>query len=87
MTKKPYRTEKQRRIMALLFARVSAGQPFYTVGELHDALADGATYGATRMSVKALEEGGMLMLEPEGVAKRVVPTQRGYEWFAPVAGL
>jgi hypothetical protein len=41
------------------------------------------TFGAVRVSIRCLEEQGMLERVKTGRLRLLVPTQRGYDWFRP----
>lgn len=43
----------------------------------------GVTYGAIRVSVRFLEEQGMLERVKSGRYQLLVPLERGYDWFRP----
>lgn len=86
MTKglKPKKTEKQKEIMGIILREAGEGR-FLTLTELYPMLsykAD-ATYGAVRLSVRALERLGMIQKNQIGVSKQLIPTTRAYDWFIP----
>lgn len=81
---KPRRTDHQKEIMGVVLKHANMGQ-FVQQHELMGLLsyAGDVTYGAIRVSVRLLEEQGMLERVKVGRKKNLVPTQRGYDWFKP----
>jgi hypothetical protein len=81
---KPKRTEHQREIMGLVIKAANNGT-FLRQDELQGLLSYGATvtYGAIRVSIRFLEEQGMLKRVKDGPNRRLVPLERGYDWFRP----
>lgn len=81
---KPRRTEHQREIMGVILKAAGEGR-FLTQNELPSLLsyAGDVTYGAIRASIRFLEEQGMLQRVKEGRHRKLVPTERGYDWFRP----
>jgi predicted transcriptional regulator of viral defense system len=81
---KPRRTEHQREIMGLVLKAANEGT-FITQKELAEKLsyASEVTYGAIRISIRFLEEQGMLKRVKDGIHRRLVPLERGYDWFRP----
>lgn len=80
MSKKPYRTEKQRRVMRLIIDGVDKGV-FYTLTTLNVMLGPDAVYGTTRKCVRNLLTAGMLVQEQAGRFKHLKLTVRGNDWF------
>lgn len=70
--------------MGLIIRAANNGQ-FLTQKELPKLLtySGDVTYGAIRVSVRLLEEQGMLERVKDGRNRRLVPTDRGYDWFRP----
>ena len=81
---KPRRTEHQREIMGLVIKAANDGK-FLMQSQIHALLSYSAevTFGATRTSIRYLEEQGMLQRVPNGFQRDLVPTNRGYDWFRP----
>lgn len=82
---KPRRTEHQREIMGLVIKAANEGK-FLLQAELHPLLSYAAdvTSDAVRVSVRYLEEQGMLVREKApGNHRKLVPTLKGYDWFRP----
>lgn len=81
---KPKRTEHQREIMGLVLKAAGQGT-FLTQTEIYPLLsyAGSVTYGAVRVSIRFLEEQGMLERVKKGRDRELVPTERGYDWFRP----
>jgi len=82
MPKKPYRTSNQKQLMSHILTAAGEGK-FLTVSEVHAAITYGASYGAVRKSLTALEEQDMIQRQKRGRNTIIVPTQRGYDWFRP----
>lgn len=82
MAKKPYRTKNQKEIMGIILKAAGEGRTM-TVSEVHAATSYGSSYGAVRKSLAALVERGMLARVRDGRVTRMVPTDRGYDWFRP----
>ncbi len=64
----------------------AAGQgKFLTQNEIYPLLSYSAdvTYDAVRVSIRFLEEQGMLIRQKRGRYRDLVPTERGYDWFRP----
>jgi hypothetical protein len=79
---KPRRTDKQKEIMGLILRAAGEGR-FMTVTEIHEAITYDCTYGAIRVSLRFLEGQDMIAKQRDGRVCRIVPTQRGYDWFRP----
>lgn len=81
---KPRRTDHQKEIMGLVLKAAGEGA-FILQKDLPGLLsyAGSVTYGAIRVSVRFLEEQGMLVREPVGRDRKLVPTMKGYDWFRP----
>lgn len=81
---KPKKTVHQREIMGMILREAGNGR-FYLQNELFPLLsyASEVTFGAFRVSVRLLEEQGMLVRVPDGKHRRLVPTERGMDWFRP----
>lgn len=81
---RPRRTDHQREIMGVILKHAGEGV-FLTQKELFPLLsyAGSVTYGAMRVSLRFLEQQGMLKREKDGVNRRLIPTERGYDWFRP----
>lgn len=81
---KPKRTAHQREIMGLILKAAGEGK-FLTQNELPALLSysSDVTYGAIRASIRFLEGQGMLDRVKEGRYRKLVPTERGYDWFRP----
>lgn len=84
MSRRPRKTDKQKEIMGIILREAGEGR-FLTLTELYPMLSyhHEASYGAVRLSIRNLEEKGMLEKNREGVSKRLVPTSRAYDWFIP----
>ena len=82
----PRRTEKQKEIMGIILREASTGR-FLCIKELYDLVSykASASYGALRISVRFLEEQGMLIRKKDGRETRLVPTGRAYQWFTPLS--
>ena len=74
------RTAKQREIMALIMKAVVEGR-YLTIAELHSQLSYPCSYGAVRVSVRFLEDHGMLSKVPQGRTTGLSPTSEAYTWF------
>lgn len=81
---KPKRTPHQIEIMGLVLKAAGEGQ-FLNQSDLQAMLSYGheVTYGAIRVTLRLLEGQGMLERVKDGKARRLVPTERGYDWFRP----
>lgn len=81
---KPRRTSHQREIMGIILREAGQGR-FLTQTELYPMLSYAAevTFGALRVSVRFLEEQGMLERKQQGRNRVLVPTLKGYDWFRP----
>lgn len=82
--RRPRRTDHQREIMGLVIRAANEGR-FLTQKELFPLLSysSDVTYDAMRVSIRFLEQQGMLMRVKDGQHRRLVPTDRGYDWFRP----
>lgn len=82
---KPKRTAHQREIMGLVIKAANEGK-FLTQSEIFPLLSYSAevTFGAVRLTIRNLEEQGMLVrVKSKGNSRELVPTERGYDWFRP----
>ena len=80
--KKPRRTAKQKEIMSIILTSAGEGV-LLTSQEIHDRVSyrDECTHGAIRVSLRYLEELGMIERVRDGKTVRVHPTEKGYDWF------
>jgi hypothetical protein len=62
MTKKPYRTAKQRELMGIILAEAGEGR-FLNFQTLHAKISYGASYGAVRTSIRFLVKAEMVTKE------------------------
>jgi predicted transcriptional regulator len=79
---RPKRTPHQREIMGVILKAAGEGR-FLKQNEMPALLTYGAdvTFGAIRASIRALEDQGMLVRVKDGCYRKLVPTERGFDWF------
>lgn len=68
--------------MGLVLTAAGTGS-YMTVKEIHEMISYKCSYGAVRVSLRWLEKDQMIERKPDGRVTRIVPTQRGYDWFRP----
>lgn len=80
--RRPRRTDHQREIMGFIIRAANEGR-LLTQKELFPMLSysSDVTYDAMRVSIRFLEQQGMLVRVKDGQNRRLVPTDRGYDWF------
>lgn len=79
--KRPRKTQKQRLIMSVLLREYEAGRRL-TQRDLLDLLPAGtSSYDALRVSVKHLEDLGVLQRTGSRSERYLVPTTKAYDWF------
>jgi len=76
------RTKKQREIMGLILAAAGDGE-FLCVKDIHEQVSYDCSYGAIRMSLRALVRDGFLVRKAKATKTLLVPTDLAYEWFRP----
>ena len=79
------KTEKQREIVGIILREAGAGR-FLSVSELYDMISykHEATYGALRVSLRFLEERGIIVRTKDKNFTRLIPTSRAYDLFKPL---
>jgi predicted transcriptional regulator len=76
------RTKKQREIMGLILAAASDGD-FLCVKDIHEKVSYDCSYGAIRISLRALVRNGFLVRNAQGNKTLLAPTDLAYDWFRP----
>lgn len=79
-----FKTERQRKIMAILMQAFDNGEEI-CVAELHKRLAENIVYGTVRSALRHLVRHGMVYYtSPNGRENYYKPTSKGYAFFRPV---
>lgn len=81
--KRPRRTSNQKTIVGRILKHYAEGRSF-TQKELFDSLPEGFTsYNALRVSIRILEEQGILVRSGPRGARLLVPTTLAFQYFTP----
>jgi predicted transcriptional regulator len=78
----PWRTEKQRQIMNILFDAVDHGEEL-SVKEIHARLPFTCAYGTLRDHLNRLKNYDLVYYEKAGMFNYYKPTAKAYAWFRP----
>lgn len=79
------RSDKRKELMGIILREAGKGV-ILSQEELYDLCSykSESTFGAIRVSIRFMEQQGLVERQKTGRVTKVVPTLKGYDWFRPL---